>query len=367
MENPYVDEMIATAEQISQGGKGILATDESIPTAGRRLQSISLDNTIENRRQFREILYTTKGLGQYISGAILYDETIYQATGDGNSFVQVLNDAGILIGIKVDAGLAPLAGTDGETATQGLDGLGERCQRYYEQGARFAKWRAVLKIGQGMPSERAITENVASLARYASICQEHGLVPIVEPEVTLGPGDYSLERAAYVNEKVLSNVFRALNTQDVILEACLVKPSMVLPGLDAEVCSKAEVAWATARVLRRTVPPAIQGIHFLSGGMGAEEATANLQQLQKEYPDAPWALSFSYGRALQDAVLKAWSGQEANVETAQDLLLNLARVNSEATRGVWNEEHPAAGAGRMQLPKLSFSSERRQPADLFNW
>ena len=287
--NRFTKEMRETAQKLSRPGHGILATDESTPTVGRRLDTIGIENTEANRRVFREMLYTTPGLGDYISGVIMFDETLYQRTEGlgrrpgGVKFTKVLEEQGILPGIKVDTGLQRLAGTDGETATQGLDGLGERCKAYYAEGARFAKWRAVLKISptEGMPSERAIAENAQALGRYASICQEHGLVPIVEPEVTLGPGDYSIERAAYETERVLSHVFRALNTHDVILECMLLKPSMVLPGLDATLAEndRDEVARLTVQTMMRTVPPAVPGIFFLSGGMGSEEATQNLQNL----------------------------------------------------------------------------------------
>jgi len=369
LSNPYTREMKATAARVSRRGVGILATDESVPTAGKRLETIGVKNTEEMRRAFREMLYSTPGLGKYISGVIMFDETIYQRTTGGIRFTQLLQEQGILVGIKVDTGLQPLAGTGGETATQGLDGLGERCKGYYLEGARFAKWRAVLKIGNGMPSERAVVENANSLARYASICQEHGLMPIVEPEIALGPGDYSIEQAAYESQRVLSHVFRALNSHDVILEAMLLKPSMVLPGLDATISEndQEEVARYTVQTMLRSVPPAVPGIHFLSGGMGAEEATQNLQALQRACPSSPWALSFSYGRALQDPVLKAWGGIAENVPVAQELLLELARVNADAQMGVWNEEHPSPGSARVMLPKFSFAEERRTPANLFNW
>jgi len=364
-----LEEMKETANRIARRGFGILATDESIPTAGKRLHTIGVENTYENRQNFRELLYTTEGLGQYISGVIMFDETLYQRTAGGVRFIKVLHDEQILTGIKVDTGLQPLTLESGETATQGLDGLGERCKAYRQEGASFAKWRAVLKIGPGTPSPRALAENTHGLARYASICQEHGLVPIVEPELTLSPGDYGIERAAFESERVLSSVMRSLNEFGVAPEAMLLKPSMVLPGLDSPISesSKEQVAKYTVRTMMRCVPPAVPGIHFLSGGMGAEEATQNLQQLQRECPDAPWSLSFSYGRALQDAVLKEWAGKSQNVERAQRLLLELARVNSEAQCGIWNEEHPTPGGERMSLPKLSYSSERRKSTNLFNW
>lgn len=366
IQNPYVFEMKATAARISRRGHGILATDESVPTAGKRLSTIGMDNTEESRRAFRELLYAAPGLAKYISGVIMFDETLHQSTSGGIRFTQLLHEQGILVGIKVDTGLQPLGGTDGETTTQGLDGLAERCKQYYREGARFAKWRAVLKIGNGMPSERAIQHNSQTLARYASICQEHGLVPIVEPELALGPGDYSVERAAYESERVLSHVFRALNAHDVILEAMLLKPSMVLPGLDAVLAEndEDEVARYTVQTMKRTVPPAVPGIHFLSGGMGAEEATRNLQALQRACPNSPWALSFSYGRALQDPVLNAWAGKPENVAVAQQLLVELARVNADAQLGVWNEEHPSPGSERVLLPKFSYAEERRAPSNV---
>jgi len=376
-DNVHIPELIATAARISRRGFGILAADESVPTAGKRLKTVGVENTAENRRAFRELLFTAEGLEDYISGVILFDETMYQRTAGGERFVDCLSRRGILVGTKLDTGLRMIAGTEGETRTGGLDGLGDRVCQYRKDGATFAKWRAVFKIGHaGVPSDRAIRENAQSLARYASICQEHGLVPIVEPELTLGPGDYSIGRAAFESERVLSHVMRAINEAQVVPEAMLLKPSMVLPGLDAPLGESAResVATHTAKVLKRTVPPAVPGVHFLSGGMGAEEATQNLQQLQHEYPDAPWSLSFSYGRALQDAVLKAWSGLEENVPAAQALLLELARVNAQAQLGEWDEVHPTPSsgglsAGRILLPKLSYSSERpkTRAADLFNW
>jgi len=374
LENPYLSEMLKTAQRITRRGHGILAADESVPTIGKRLETIGVENTEVSRRAFRELLFSTPGLGQHISGAILYDETLYQRTAGGVRFTTLLQQEGIEVGIKVDTGLAQLPGKRGETATQGLDGLGARCAVYYAEGARFAKWRAVFHMRDDGPSERALSTNVEALARYASICQEHGLVPIVEPEITLGPGDYGLEVAARECERVLSHVFRALNAHEVVLEATLLKPAMVLPGLDAPLPENdaAEVARLTVRSLMRTVPPALPGIHFLSGGMGAEEATSNLQQVnlyrQRACESAPWSLSFSYGRALQDGVIKAWAGEPENIPIAQELLLELARVNAEASVGEWNEEHPSPGGKRLALvPKFSYSSERRQPENLFNW
>tara|TARA_B110001452_G_C15199581_1_gene416369 strand:- start:133 stop:1338 length:1206 start_codon:yes stop_codon:yes gene_type:complete len=376
--NPFLAEMTETAKQLCRPGYGILATDESIPTAGKRLETIGVDNTVATRTAFRELLYTTPGLEEYISGTIMFDETLYQRTAGGVRFVQLLKEKNILTGLKVDTGLQPLsAHSPKETATQGLDNLAARCDTYYAEGARFAKWRAVINVGRGpqgksMPSEHALQENAHGLARFAAICQQHGLMPIVEPEVALGEGDYSISAAAAEQERFMAEVISALRQHGVYLEAMLLKPNMALPGLDALIPTKEEVAYYTARMLKRTVPPAVPGIHFLSGGMGAEEATLNLQALALEYPDAPWALSFSYGRALQDGVLKAWGGDADNVAAAQQLLLDLARVNSEAVRGVWDEHHPCAPikgeSGRLDgLAKYSYSEERKESGNIFNW
>ncbi|KAK9809280.1 hypothetical protein WJX73_000448 [Symbiochloris irregularis] len=343
----YLSELRETAAYISKRGRGILASDESNATTGKRLASIGVDNTEDNRRDWRELLYTAPGLGQYISGAIMFEETLYQSGADGTPFVDTLKKQGIIPGIKVDTGLAVLAGTDGETATQGLDNLGQRCADYYRQGARFAKWRAVLKIGEGCPSTTAILENAHGLARYAQISQENGLVPIVEPEVTLGPGDYGIEETAYWSERVYSHVFRLLNEYNVALEGILLKPNMCLPGLDAPNAKPQEVAKYTVQTMRRTVPAAVPGIHFLSGGMSEEEATLNLQALQEEDPDAPWSLTFSYGRALQSATLKTWGGEASNKDAAQDILVKLAKANSEAQLGQFKGPHPTPGGERI--------------------
>jgi fructose-bisphosphate aldolase class I len=284
------------------------------------------------------------GLGQYISGCIMFDETIRQATKGGERFVDVLNKQGIVAGIKVDTGLEVIPGTDGETSTQGLDGLGARCAEYYAIGARFCKWRAVLKVGA---STTAILENAHGLARYAQIAQANGLVPIVEPEVTLGPGDYSIEETAWWSERVYSHVMRLLNEYGVVLDGILLKPNMCLPGLDAPTASPAEVAKYTVRTMLRTIPPAVPGIHFLSGGMSEEESTLNLQALQEECPNSPWALTFSYGRALQSTTLKTWSGKPENVQKAQEILVALARANSQAQLGEYKGPHPVPGGGRI--------------------
>jgi len=359
LENTFLPEMRETAQYISRPGHGILASDESNATTGKRLDSVGVENTETNRRDWRELLYTAPGLGEAgISGCIMFEETLYQSTADGKPFVNVLRDQGIVPGIKVDTGLQVLPGTAGETATQGLDGLGDRCKAFYKQGARFAKWRAVIKIGEdGCPSTTAVFENAHALARYGQICQENGLVPIIEPEITLGPGDYSIETTAFWSERVYSHVFRMLNEYNVQLDAILLKPNMILPGLDAPTASPADVARYTVRTCLRTVPPAVPGIHFLSGGMSEEESTLNLQALQDEVKrigaTAPWRLTFSYGRALQSATLKAWSGEPGNKAKAQDILVRLAKANSSAQLGEYSGDHPVPGGGRI-LQQLRF-------------
>lgn len=352
--NPYTEELRATAKYIARRGHGILAADESNATTNKRLQASPggfSNPTEETRRAWREVLLTTPCLGKYISGTILFDETTHQSTAAGVPFLTVLEKEGIKAGIKLDTGLQPLPGTDGETATQGLDGLADRCRDYYARGIRFAKWRAVLNVGGGRPSTMAIEENAHALARYAQIAQQAGLVPIVEPEVTLGEGDYSIDETAFVSERVYSTVFRWLNLYSIDVSAILLKPNMILPGLDAPAASPEAVAAATTRVLSRTIPPAVPGIHFLSGGMSEYESTVNLLEMQKAMPNAPWSLTFSYGRALQAPVLKKWAADpKANFGAAQELLLALAKVNSEAQLGTWKGDHPVPsklGEGRI--------------------
>ncbi|MEW5319965.1 MAG: hypothetical protein WDW38_011074 [Sanguina aurantia] len=349
--NPYAEELMATAQYISKKGRGILASDESNATTGKRLAAVGIENTEDDRRAWRELLYTAPGLGQYISGCIMFEETLFQSSKGGVPFVKILKDQGIVPGIKVDTGLQILPGTDGETATQGLDGLGDRCKAFYKQGARFAKWRAVVKIGTATtPTTTAMLENAHGLARYAQICQENGLVPIVEPEITLGPGTYTIEETAFWSERMYSQVFRLLNEYNVMLEGILLKPNMILPGLDAPSASPQEVAKYTVRTMRRSVPAAVPGIHFLSGGMSEEESTLNLQALQDEAatgPASPWALTFSYGRALQATTLKTWAGQPANWDAAQAILVKLAQANSSAQLGQYKGPHPVPGGGRI--------------------
>lgn len=346
--NPYAEELKATAKYIAQRGKGILASDESNATTNKRLEAVGVEGTEDTRRAWRQLLYTAPGLGQYISGAIMFEETLYQKSKEGVQFVDILKGQGIVPGIKVDTGLQVLPGTDGETSTQGLDNLAQRCEAYYKQGARFAKWRAVLKISEGKgPSTQAILENAHGLARYAQIAQSAGLVPIVEPEVTLGPGAYTIEETAYWSERVYSHVFRLLNEYDVMLEGILLKPNFILPGLDAPTAAPKEVAKYTVRTMMRSIPPSVPGIHFLSGGMSEEESTLNLQALQEECPNSPWSLTFSYGRALQSTTLKTWAGKEENWGAAQEVLVKLAKANSEAQLGQFKGPHPVPGGGRI--------------------
>ncbi|XP_021743337.1 fructose-bisphosphate aldolase, cytoplasmic isozyme-like [Chenopodium quinoa] len=328
----YADELITNAAYIATPGKGILAADESTGTIGKRFASINVENVESNRRALRELLFTTPTALTYLSGVILFEETLYQKTADGKPFVDVMKEGGVLPGIKVDKGTVELAGTNGETTTQGLDGLGQRCAQYYAAGARFAKWRAVLKIGPTEPSPLAILENANGLARYAIICQENGLVPIVEPEI-LVDGTHDIDRCAEVSERVLAACYKALNDHHVLLEGTLLKPNMVTPGSESKKVAPEVIAEYTVRTLQRTVPPAVPGVMFLSGGQSEEEATLNLNAMNKLQTKKPWTLSFSYGRALQQSTLKAWSGKEENVPKAQEVFLARAKANSEATLG----------------------------------
>ncbi|CAB4317624.1 unnamed protein product [Prunus armeniaca] len=330
----YHDELIANATYIGTPGKGILAADESTGTIGKRLSSINVENTETNRRALRELLFTTPGALQYLSGVILFEETLYQKTAAGKPFVDVLNEGGVLPGIKVDKGTVELAGTNGETTTQGLDGLGERCKKYYEAGARFAKWRAVLKIGPNEPSQLSINENANGLARYAIICQENGLVPIVEPEI-LVDGSHDIHKCAEVTERVLAACYKALNDHHVLLEGTLLKPNMVTPGSDSPKVAPEVIAEHTVRTLQRTMPVAVPAVVFLSGGQSEEEATVNLNAMNKLKGKKPWTLSFSFGRALQQSTLKAWAGKEENIKAAQESFLTRAKANSEATLGTY--------------------------------
>ncbi|KAK7108019.1 fructose-bisphosphate aldolase-like [Littorina saxatilis] len=328
------DELRRIANAIVAPGKGILAADESVGSMGKRLEGIGVENTEENRRLYRELLFTSSSnLAENISGVIMFHETLFQKDSNGKLFVEILKEKGIIPGIKVDKGVVPLAGSHNECTTQGLDGLSERCAEYKKAGADFAKWRCVLKITRNTPSYQAMVENANVLARYASICQQNGLVPIVEPEV-LPDGEHDLEVALRVTEQVLAFQYKALADHHIFLEGTLLKPNMVTAG---QACSKKysheQIAKATVTALSRTVPPAVPGITFLSGGQSEEDATVNLDAINKYKGKNPWSVTFSYGRALQASVLAAWKGKPENVVVAQSELLKRAKANGEASMG----------------------------------
>ena len=327
----------AVARAMAAPGKGILAADESTGTIEKRFKSINVENTEENRRAYRELLFSAKGIGQYIGGAILYDETLRQKAADGTPFPDLLAKQGVIAGIKVDTGAKEMALCPGETVTEGLDGLAKRCAEYVKLGARFAKWRAVITIGAGIPSQACITANAHALARYAAICQAAGLVPIVEPEVLMD-GDHTVERCEEVTEWTLREQFAALAGQRVAFEKMVLKPSMVVAGASCtQQASVSEVAERTLKVLKRTVPAAVSGIAFLSGGQSDELATAHLDAMNK-LGGGPWTLSFSYGRALQAAPLKKWRGNPANVAAAQAAFIHRARMNGLASAGRYSAD-----------------------------
>ncbi|XP_036734044.2 fructose-bisphosphate aldolase A-like [Manis pentadactyla] len=343
-------ELSDIAHHIVALGKGILAADESTGSIAKRLQSIGTENTEENRRFYRQLLLTADDrVNPCIGGVILFHETLYQKTDDGRPFPQVIKSKGGVVGIKVDKGVVPLAGTNGETTTQGLDGLSERCAQYKKDGADFAKWRCVLKIGEHTPSSLAIMENANVLARYASICQQNGIVPIVEPEI-LPDGDHDLKRCQYVTEKVLAAVYKALSDHHIYLEGTLLKPNMVTPGhACTQKFSHEEIAMATITALRRTVPPAVPGITFLSGGQSEEEASINLNAINKCRLLKPWALTFSYGRALQASALKAWGGKKENLKAAQEEYVKRALANSLACQGKYTPSGQSGAAASESL------------------
>jgi len=330
-----IEQLEDIAQALVAEGKGIIAIDESTNTIKRRFEAVGIENTEEHRRAYREMLLTTPKLGEHISGAILFDETLRQSTKAGVAFAQVMRDAGILPGIKVDKGTASLAGFPGELVTEGLDGLRERLKEYARLGAKFAKWRAVITIGEDMPSGTCIDANTHTLARYAALCQEQGLVPIVEPEVLMD-GDHDIEVCYDVTEATLRSLFGALYQQDVLIEGVILKASMVLPGKDCtEQVSEEEVAVATLRCLRASVPANLPGIVFLSGGQSDEAATAHLNAMN-QLGHAPWPLSFSYGRAMQQAALKLWAqDMHGNYAAAQQTVHARARDNGLATLGQW--------------------------------
>jgi fructose-bisphosphate aldolase class I len=330
-------ELRDTATMLFADSKGLLAMDESNPTCNKRFASVGIPQTEEARRAYREMIVTTPGLSESIGGAILYDETIRQETGGGTPFVEVLLDAGIIPGIKVDMGAKELAGHPGEKVTEGLDGLRDRLAEYSRLGARFAKWRAVIAIGKDIPSQGCIAANAQALARYAALCQEAGLVPIVEPEVLMD-GNHSLERCLAVTEKVLREVFSQLFTQGVVLEGMILKPNMIVPGSTGPTQAAVdEVADATMNCFLRAVPAAVPAIAFLSGGQSAELASARLNAMNVRFKSrSPWAVAFSFARAIQQPALELWKGLVANVPAAQRALYRRARCNQAARRGEYS-------------------------------
>ena len=371
-------DLIDTARVLVAGDKGLLAMDESNPTCNKRFAKLGIPQTVEARRAYRELIVTTRGLGESISGVILYDETIRQHKKDGTPFIKVITDAGIIPGIKVDSGAKDLAGHPGEKVTEGLDGLRERLAEYSQMGARFAKWRAVIAVGDGIPSRGCIEANAQALARYAALCQEAGLVPVVEPEVLMD-GDHPLTRCSEVTEEVLRTVFNQLHAQRVMLEGMILKPNMVLPGLTCppqeevkevgvgeqqyrvrladrqpdEVEDVDEVADATVRCLLRAVPAAIPGVAFLSGGQSSELASARLNAMNIRFKSRlPWALAFSFARAIQQPALEIWRGEQARVLAAQQALLHRARCNRAARRGEYSGAMEKTGLDE-RLPEIT--------------
>lgn len=342
-----MDEMVAVANALVAPGKGILAADESTGTIGKRLASVDTENLETNRRDWREMLFRTRpAMDNHISGVILYDETLRQTASDGMSMVDLIKSSGAIPGIKVDIGITPLAGRPGETITQGLDGLRERLAEYYALGARFAKWRAVIEISHPdvavgrTPTEGGIKAGTHALGRYAALCQEAGIVPIVEPEVLMG-GAHSVERCHEVTERALNSLFTELYEQGVALEAIILKPNMVVAGQEcAAQPTREEIATRTIKVLKDTVPSAVPGIAFLSGGQKNEEATRNLDMMNK-IGGCPWTLTYSYGRALQQSALYTWAGKTENYAAAQAAFAHRAKMNGLASGGTWSPEADA--------------------------
>ena len=328
------------ANAMVEKGRGILAADESTPTCTKRFDSIGVDSTEANRNAYRDMLFTTPGMEEFISGVILFDETLRQSTlKDGTPFPEYLTNLNVIPGIKVDKGAHNLPGTEGEKVTEGLDGLDARLKEYYELGARFAKWRAVITINESEPSSSCVAANAHALARYAALCQENGIVPIVEPEILMD-GSHTIEDSFIVTEEVLHSVFYELYGQNVLLEGMILKPNMVLSGYKcSEQASVDEVAEMTVTVLKRCVPSAVPGIAFLSGGQSNEDATAHLNSMNKILDNnSPWNLTYSYGRALQAPALDAWLGKEENVPAAQDAFYKRAKLNSLATKGDYSAD-----------------------------
>jgi len=334
-----IQKLIDTAKALVADSKGLLAMDESYPTCNKRFAKLGIPETAELRCDYRELIVTTTGLNKSISGAILFDETIRQHLKDGTSFINALNDRGIIPGIKVDAGTVAMAGHPGERITEGLDNLRDRLKEYAQMGLRFAKWRAVITIGEGIPTHACIEANAQVLARYAALCQEEGIVPIVEPEVLMD-GDHTMERCFEVTEQVLHTVFNQLYKQGVILEGMILKPNMIVPGLACEKQESIdEVADATVKCLLRTVPAAVPGIAFLSGGQSSKLASARLNAINVRFKSKlPWEVSFSFGRAIQQPALDIWHGKETNVPEAQVVLYHQAMCNLAARQGGYNDK-----------------------------
>ena len=331
----YTQELQTTAKALVAMGKGILAMDESNGTCNKRFEKLGIAPTEENRCTYRELILTTPNLNTYISGAILFDETIRQSSSTGESFVSIMQRVGMIPGIKVDGGAKPFAGHPDELVTAGLDGLGDRVSEYYAMGARFAKWRAVITIGEDIPSNACIEANADALAKYAAICQAHGLVPMVEPEVLID-GNHTLDRCREVTVATLQEVFKQLTAQGVAFDQMILKPSMVITGLTAALSAPVnEVATATIDVLTQEVPPTVAGIAFLSGGQTNEQAAAHLNAMNVMYPQTPWPVTFSYARAIQQSALDKWRGESANVAAAQAILAHRAACNSAASLGTY--------------------------------
>ncbi|MEL7038322.1 MAG: class I fructose-bisphosphate aldolase [Cyanobacteria bacterium J06592_8] len=335
----YAEELRRTAQAMVAPGKGILAMDESNGTCNKRFEKLGIPTTEERRRAYRELILTAPNLSDYISGAILYDETIRQSTQSGKPFTQVMQEAGIIIGIKVDTGAKDLAGCASEKVTEGLDGLRDRIAEYYQMGARFAKWRAVITIGDRIPSTTCIEANAHGLARYAALCQEGGLVPIVEPEVLID-GKHTIEYCYDVTDETLQSVFDQLRLNKVALDQMILKPSMVISGRSCRVQASVElVAQMTIQCLRENVPASVPGIAFLSGGQSKEQSSAHLNTMNAQYGEiCPWRVTFSYARAIQQPALDYWKGYNANVSTAQQLLVQRAKLNSAASSGQYTSE-----------------------------
>jgi fructose-bisphosphate aldolase class I len=356
--NDFRAELKENAERIARRGFGILAADESTGTIGKRFDAIKLENNEENRRAYRELLFTTPGFEKYISGVILFEETVKQSTKDGKKFMDLLKELGVLPGIKVDKGTAIIPGTNDETATLGLDDLAKRAKEFYDAGCRFAKWRAVLKISaDGCPTDVAIQENAWGLARYAAICQANGLVPIVEPEV-LNDGDHDIDTCLRASTKVYAAVVKALHDNHVYFEGMLLKPNMITPGStnpNKKDVSAREIGEKTILSLSRTLPSAVPGVMFLSGGQSEEDATLNLNAMNAiNSKVAPWSLSFSYGRALQHSCIKTWNGKVENVKAAQDVLLHRASSNSAAQLGKYQGGEGGAASESLHVKNYTY-------------